>query len=220
MRGSERALSRGILITFEGDDGVGKSTHARHLAEIIEASGRAVLCVREPGNTRIGEKLREVLLDPKNAEMAPACELLIYEAARAQLMHEVLAPALAAGAVVICDRFTDSTVAYQGAGRGLDLDEVCALNRFATDGLEPDLTILLSLPDSQEKTRRIGQRGELDRMERAGEQFHDRVSRSFAELPERSSHRVVEILAAQDEDQTARAILEAVITRFPELAVA
>lgn len=220
MCGRGPALSRGIFITFEGDDGVGKSTHARRLAEVIRGSGREVLCLREPGNTAIGEKLRSVLLDPAHVEMTPACELLIYEAARAQLMQEVLVPALEAGAVVICDRFTDSTVAYQAAGRGLPFDTVHDLNDFATGGIEPDLTILLSLPDAGEKDRRIGARSAKDRMELAGAGFHERVSAAFADLPQRHPQRVVEIMADEEEARTAKRLLEAVIERFPELAVA
>ncbi len=199
---------------------MGKSTHARRLAEVIRGSGREVLCLREPGNTAIGEKLRSVLLDPAHVEMTPACELLVYEAARAQLMQEVLVPALEAGAVVICDRFTDSTVAYQAAGRGLPFDTVHDLNDFATGGIEPDLTILLSLPDAGEKDRRIGARSAKDRMELAGAGFHERVSAAFADLPQRHPQRVVEIMADEEEARTAKRLLEAVIERFPELAVA
>lgn len=208
----------GIFITFEGDDGVGKSTHAARLAEALRALGFDVLCLREPGNTRIGEKLRAVLLDADNAEMADECELLIYEAARAQLVREVLEPALQAGKVVICDRFTDSTCAYQAAGRGLDAGFVEAANRFATAGLQPDLTVLLELPDSAEKARRIEERGQADRMELAGSAFHERVSCAFHELPAAQPERVVRVVAAASEDATAQRVMEAVRGRISAIA--
>lgn len=209
----------GIFITFEGDDGVGKSTHVARLADALRALGFDVLCLREPGNTRIGEKLRAVLLDADNVEMTDECELLIYEAARAQLVREVLVPALQAGKVVICDRFTDSTCAYQAVGRGLDAGFVEAANRFATAGLAPDLTVLLELPDSAEKARRIEERGQADRMELAGSAFHARVSRAFHELPATQPDRVVRVVAAESEDVTAQRVMEAVRERIPAIAV-
>ena len=122
---------RGIFITFEGGEGAGKTTHIRFLSETLRAHGREVLCLREPGGTEVGEQLRAVVLDPANGGMSDEAELLIYEAARAQLMAQVIAPALARGAVVLCDRFTDSTVAYQAYGRGLPRMFVDRVNEFA-----------------------------------------------------------------------------------------
>ncbi len=207
----------GIFITFEGDDGVGKSTHVGILADSLRSMGFDVLCLREPGNTRIGEALRALLLDAANTEMADECELLIYEAARAQMVREVLLPALDAGKVVICDRFTDSTCAYQAAGRGLDAGFVDAVNAFATDGLRPDLTVLMELPDGAERARRIQERGEADRLELAGEGFHERVSRAFRSLPDAHPERVVRIATADDAEATAQRVLDAVCARIPEI---
>lgn len=205
---------KGFFITFEGDDGVGKSTHVRRLADALASEGWDVLCLREPGNTPIGEKLRDVLLDSANAEMTPETELLIYEAARAQMVRDVLIPALDSGKVVICDRFTDSTVAYQAEGRGLNLGFVRAANEFATSGLEPDLTILMELPDDAEKSRRIEERGAADRLELAGADFHARVSDAFAHMPEIHPQRVVRIVTANDEDDTAMRVMSAVRERM------
>lgn len=136
---------RGIFVTFEGGEGSGKTTQLKLLASRIRASGKEVIETRDPGGTAIGKEMRTLLLHPGPVTIAPATELLLYEASRAQLVREVIAPAQPRGAVILCDRFTDSTLAYQGWGRGLDLDLIQRLNRFSTDGLVPDLTILLDL---------------------------------------------------------------------------
>lgn len=136
------AHAPGIFITFEGGEGAGKSTHIRFLAEALEEHGREVLCLREPGGTAVGEQLRSIVLDPENAALSDEAELLIYEAARAQIVSEVIAPALARGAVVLCDRFYDSTIAYQVFGRGLDRSFVEAANEFACQGVHPDLSLI------------------------------------------------------------------------------
>ncbi len=204
----------GFFITFEGDDGVGKSTHVHLLAETLSNIGFDVLCLREPGNTSIGEKLRDVLLDSGNSEMVPECELLIYEAARSQMVREVLIPALQADKVVICDRFTDSTLAYQAAGRGLSAEFVEAANNFATGGLQPDLTILMELPDTSEKVRRIEKRGASDRLELAGADFHNRVSNAFANMPGAHMQRIVRVVTEDDEEETAKRVIELVCARM------
>lgn len=192
---SESTAQRGVFITFEGGDGAGKTTHIRFLAEALRARGREVLCLREPGGTDIGENLRSIVLDPKNEAMVPECELLIYEAARAQIVAQVIAPALERGAVVLCDRFYDSTVAYQAYGRGLSADFVARANEFAVQGVHPDRTILMVCgAGTRQSLQRATRTGEADRLERAGEEFHDRVNEAFlalaAENPERI--RVVE----------------------------
>lgn len=136
---------RGLFVTFEGGEGSGKTTQLKLLANRIRASGQEVIESHDPGGTGIGKEIRTLLLDPGPAPISAATELLLYEASRAQLVRELIAPALARGTIVLCDRFTDSTVAYQGCGRGIDRDLIRQLNRFATDGLVPDLTILLDL---------------------------------------------------------------------------
>lgn len=208
----------GILITFEGDDGVGKSTHIALLAERLLSCGLDVICLREPGGTKIGEDLRNIVLDASNEGMSPECELLIYEAARAQLVHEVITPALSAGKVVLCDRFTDSTIAYQACGRGLSKPFVEEANSFATGGLVPDMTILLYVSNESELGQRMDERASFDRIELADTQFHSNVSRAFRELPEVYPDRIVAIESSGEVNRTSSAIAEAVFSRFPELS--
>ena len=135
-----------LFITLEGIDGCGKTTQAALLADALSHAGVDVLSLREPGGVAISEKIRAILLDPANAEMGDTCELLLYEAARAQLVHQVIAPALAAGRTVVCDRFYDSTTAYQAYAAGLDPARVGAANELAVDGCHPDLTLVFELP--------------------------------------------------------------------------
>ena len=141
-------MARGMFITLEGADGCGKSTQAALLAQTLEAAGREVVRLREPGGTPISEKVRALLLDPANAEMVPECELLLYEASRAQLTRQVIEPALARGAVVLCDRYYDSTYAYQAGGRGLDDALVRRANELGGCGCAPDRTLVLDLEPS------------------------------------------------------------------------
>ena len=136
---------KGIFITFEGIDGCGKSTQTALCREWLESLGKTVLLVREPGGTKIGEKIRSLLLDKDNGAMAPMTELFLFEAARAQIVEETIKPALEEGKVVICDRFFDSSVAYQGCARGLGADMVSRLNMYATGGLAPDITFFLDI---------------------------------------------------------------------------
>ncbi len=207
----------GTLITFEGGDGAGKSTHIRFLAEILEDLGFDVVQIREPGGTPIGEKLREVLLDKTNAGLSNRAELLVYEASRAQLIDDVIIPALDRGAVVLCDRFTDSTVAYQGYGRGLDIDFIRRANDFATDGITPDVTIVLTCADRAEKRDRVDRRESMDRLELAGDDFHTRVIDSFPELAAKSEGRMHLIDTGGRHSETAIAIFKALAPVFPQL---
>lgn len=207
----------GVFITFEGGDGAGKSTHIKFLARVLEGAGCEVVRVREPGGTSIGEQLRAVVLDPANGEMAPETELLIYEAARAQIVTQVIEPALARGAVVLCDRFTDSTTAYQGYGRGLSLDFISQANAFAAKGLVPDKTIVMRCADAAEKRGRVASREDVDRLERAGNRFHERVNGAFDDLAREEDGRigVVETMGAHSD--TARAIFAELGDLFPWL---
>lgn len=170
--------SRGLFITVEGIDGCGKSTQARLIAAALEAAGHDVLRLREPGGVKISEQIREILLDPANAEMGDACELLLYEAARAQLVHQVIRPALAAGKTVVCDRFYDSTTAYQAFADGLDRNMVSQANELAVDGCRPDLTLVFDLPVEDALRRRSGREAE-DRLELKGLEFQERVAAGF-----------------------------------------
>lgn len=177
---------RGRFITFEGGEGCGKSTQIRLLADRLRASGKDILLAREPGGTPLAERIRslvrEELDDPPNAR----AETLLFLASRAQLVESVLRPALASGKWVLCDRFADSTFAYQGYGRGFDLAELKRLNGFATDGLVPDRTVLLTVsPDVAARRMRMREAAthtSADRMERAGEDFHKRLNEGFLSL--------------------------------------
>lgn len=170
--------SRGLFITVEGIDGCGKSTQARLIAAALEAAGHDVLRLREPGGVKISEQIRAILLDPANGEMGDVCELLLYEAARAQLVHQVIRPALAAGKTVVCDRFYDSTTAYQAFADGLDRNMVSQANELAVDGCRPDLTLVFDLPVEDALRRRSG-RGAEDRLELKGMEFQERVAAGF-----------------------------------------
>lgn len=170
--------SRGLFITVEGIDGCGKSTQARLIAAALEAAGHDVLRLREPGGAKISEQIRAILLDPANAEMGDVCELLLYEAARAQLVHQVVRPALAAGKTVVCDRFYDSTTAYQAFADGLDRNMVSQANELAVDGCRPDLTLVFDLPVEDALRRRSGREAE-DRLELKGLEFQERVAAGF-----------------------------------------
>ncbi len=206
---------RGVFVTFEGGEGAGKTTHIRFLAEALEAHGSEVVCLREPGGTQIGEKLRSIVLDPANARMSDECELLIYEAARAQIVSEVIAPALDRGAVVLCDRFTDSTFAYQVRGRGLDEASVMRANEFACQGISPDRTVLLVAPSAAAGLVRATKNDGADRLEMAGQDFHVRVNAAFAELARRFPGRIRTVHSQERKSQTSRKIFEELADLFP-----
>ncbi|WP_302962667.1 dTMP kinase [uncultured Adlercreutzia sp.] len=210
---------RGLFITFEGGDGAGKSTQIRFLARFLEERGCEVLRLREPGGTAVGESLRRVVLDPAHGAMSDRAELLIYEAARAQIVDEVIKPALGRGAVVLCDRFYDSTVAYQGAGRGLDGFFIEAANRFACDGLAPDATVLLVASEEVVRSR-MGRREGADRLERAGDAFHRRVADGFEELAAADPARVHRVESQLHRADTFRAVLAALDDVLPGAAEA
>lgn len=170
-------MSRGRFLVLEGGEGVGKTTQWRRLADALRERGHDVLAVREPGGTPAGDVIRTLLLDPASS-LAPPAEALLFAASRAQLIAEVVAPALAAGRTVLVDRFLLSTYAYQGAGRGLSIDGLRQVNAVATAGVVPDLTLLLTLPLG-EALARAGARGDRDRMEREDLAFHERVDAAF-----------------------------------------
>lgn len=198
---SEReAPARGLFIAFEGGEATGKSTQARLLAEQLDA-----VLTREPGGTTLGEAIRQWLLDPAQTAMADRAEALLFAAARAQHVAEVIRPALAAGRHVVTDRFAGSSLAYQAFGRGLPFDEVRALSQFAIDGLWPDLTLWLVVPEEVAASRL----GELDRMEVVGEEFHRRVADGFARLAA-VEPGWVRIDATGDVDTVARRVREVV----------
>ena len=177
------------FITLEGVDGAGKSTQARLLARALELAGYQVVSLREPGGTAISEKIRALLLDPANTAMGDTCELLLYEAARAQLVHEVIAPALAAGKVVLCDRFCDSTTCYQAFADGLDRQMVRDANNLAVAGTHPALTLVYRITPEQAALR-MAARGAADRMEAKGMAFQERVCQGFCAIAAEEPDRV------------------------------
>jgi len=189
MRPADSPTVRGLFFSFEGIDGSGKSTQARMLAVALEAAGERVVAVREPGGTTLGEKVRAVLLDP-TSEIVPRAELLLFAAARAQLVDTVITPSLLSGNHVIADRYVDSTTAYQGAGRGLGTGEALdGIQVFATDRRMPDRTYLISLPIAI-AARRLSLRA-VDRMEQPDDDFRERVSDAYDRLSTENLDRVV-----------------------------
>ncbi len=207
-----RYMKKGVYILLEGHDRSGKSTQAALLKEWFEGEhGREVLVTREPGGTVVAERVREILLDPAS-EIAPLTELFLYETSRAQHTIEKILPALKAGKVIISDRYTMSTVAYQGYGRGLDLKTVNALNRIATLGLRPDLTIVFDMPD-RIFARRGALRGGRDRMERAPDAFRRRVNRAYRLLARKPG--VTRVNAALPIDKV-QAVIRARVARLLE----
>ena len=177
------------FITLECVDGAGKSTQARLLARALDLAGYQVVTLREPGGTAISEKIRALLLDPANTAMGDTCELLLYEAARAQLVHEVIAPALAAGKVVLCDRFYDSTTCYQAFADGLDRQMVRDANNLAVAGTHPALTLVYHITPEQAALR-MAARGAADRMEAKGMAFQERVYQGFCAIAAEEPARV------------------------------
>lgn len=213
---------RGLFITFEGGEGGGKSTQFAILEKKLRALGHTVRTIREPGGTPIGEEIRHTLKhSPANAAMTPEAELLLFNASRAQLAREVIQPALSAGEIVLCDRFYDSTVAYQGYGRGLDLKTIETIVGFAVGGLRPDVTLLLALPVSVSETRRAArassQTPQRDRMEEADRAFFERVEQGYAAIAKNEPGRVKVIDATQPIEAVAGAIWQ-IIARLPGIA--
>lgn len=204
-----------LFVTFEGPEGAGKSTQIRRLASELEARGYSVVATREPGGTAIGEAIRQILLAPEYSAMLPETEALLNTAARAQHVAEVIRPALAAGKIVLCDRYVDSTLVYQGAGRGLPTNELLALQHFATRGLWPDLTLLLDLPVEVGQARRRASGEPLSRFDADTLGFHERVRRGFLALARDDPARWRIIDATQSEEAVAREVLAAVLERLP-----
>jgi dTMP kinase len=174
-----------LFLTFEGLDFSGKSTQVRRLADRLRSAGADVLVLREPGGTPVGEAIRSILLDRSNVALTASAELFLFSASRSQLVEQVIRPALAAGTVVVCDRFVDSTTAYQGGGRGIDRAIIDAVNRGATGGLTPHVTFFLDLPDAERHRRQVAAGVEGDRMESNTAEFYARVRKAFLDLAAR-----------------------------------
>ncbi|MBU0467816.1 MAG: dTMP kinase [Candidatus Omnitrophica bacterium] len=178
---------KGKFITFEGSEGSGKSTQIELTCKHLKANKKQILFVREPGGVKISEKIRDILLDVKNTNMSDECETLLYMAARAQLVKEVILPALRQGKIVLCDRFLDSTIAYQGYGNGVDVDKIKKIGDFATNSIKPDLTIIFDIDTAKglSRTSRI-----KDRIEQRTIAYHKRVRKGYLELAKKESKRI------------------------------
>ena len=199
---------RGKFITFEGPEGAGKTTQAKRLIVALQEHGNQVLYTREPGGTPTGEAIREILQYNKAGEpIEPETEVLLFAASRAQLVRKVILPALEQGIYVVCDRFADSTTAYQGYGRGFSVEQMITINQFAIDGAIPDVTILLDLEiakgfDRLSRRHRDG-RGQLDRIENEERAFHERVRQGYLEMAQKWPERFVVVNATGDEETVA-----------------
>lgn len=205
---------KGVFITFEGLDGCGKSTQMELLADALRERGYVVMVTREPGGTQLGEAIRDVLLDPRYHGMSARAEALLYAAARAHLVQEVVRPALADGRVVLCDRYLDSSLAYQGYGRDLGIDDIITLNVWATECLLPDLTLFLDLDDSVRSGRLAAV---ADRLEAEDDDFHSRVAEGYRGLVTVYPHRIRRVDASGSEAQVferVRAVVEEELQLF------
>lgn len=205
-----RSIKRvqGKFITFEGSEGCGKSTQSKLLYNYLKRKGYPVVYLREPGTTKIGEKIRRILLDPQNQQMSAVCEMLLYMAARAQIVDQIIKPALKNGKMVICDRFLDSTIAYQGYGLGLDIKSIRYIGSLVTSGIKPDLTIFLDLPARGGLTQcgRV-----LDRIEKRSLKYFLRVRRGYLQLARLEPQRIKIIKLDDDKDKTQEKIRKLVL---------
>jgi len=195
---------KGKFITFEGSEGSGKSTHAKLLKAYLRKKGFAVELIREPGGTKISEKIRQVILDPKYNSMTDICETLLYMAARVQIVKEVIKPALKKGKIVICDRFLDSTIVYQGYGGGINLDLIKKLGKLATLGIKPDLTFLLDI-ETREGLRRAGKI--KDRIELKSLDYHRRVRKGYLTLSKKEPSRIKIVSVEKNNKQENQEII-------------
>ena len=201
-----------MFITLEGPEGSGKTSHIPYLVEYLREKGYVVFPTREPGGTSISEQIRDILHDLKNAEMHPRTETLLYQAARAQIVEQVIKPRLDAGEIVISDRYYDSTIAYQGYGHQQDLEQVRALVKYATGGLTPDLTIFLDLDIEVGLKRKIQNEAEWNRMDAYTVEFHQRVRRGYLEMVKQEPKRWVVVNSEQKWDDVQTELKKIIIT--------
>ena len=201
---------KGKFITFEGAEGSGKSTQSRMAADYLQAQGKKVLFIREPGGVKISEAIRRILLDVESEGMTKECETLLYMAARSQLVAEVIAPALKKGTIVLCDRFLDSTVVYQGYGCGVDIKFIKQVGKFATQGIAPDLTFLFDI----ETKKGLSRKGAVkDRIEQRSLQYHNRVRQGYLKLAHQEPRRIKKIVV----DREREAIFQVVKKHIDQL---
>jgi len=200
---------KGKLITFEGSEGCGKSTQSQMLLRFLKRKGYKVEFLREPGSTKVSEKIRDILLDANNDSMSPVAEMLLYMACRAQIVDEKIKPALKAGKIVICDRYLDSTLAYQGFGLGMDIKLIEEIGKFATGGINPGLTILLDIPVKKGLSYRILNQ---DRIEQRSFNYHNRVRRGYFKLAALYPQRIKIVKVQPEKNRTQDKIREIVVS--------
>lgn len=203
-----------MFITLEGPEGSGKTSQIGPLAKVIEQAGYDVILTREPGGTEIGDQVRQVIMDLKNTEMYPATEILLFQASRAQLVNQVIRPSLTAGKVILCDRYTDSTLAYQGYGHQTDLDELTRIVNFATGGLKPDLTILMDIDIEEGLKRRSGDGESWNRMDAYEIAFHKRVRAGYHQLAAEEPERWIIIDCSRGLEEIQAELAEKVLARI------
>lgn len=200
-------MHNGLFITFEGNDGSGKTTISKKVYDTLLEKGYSVIYTREPGGIEIAEKIRTIILDPSHTAMDARCEALLYAASRRQHLTEKILPALAQGKIVLCDRFVDSSLAYQGVGRGIGINEVLQINEFAIEHHMPDATIFLSV-SLETGMQRINARGNLDRMDKEAADFHQRVASGYEQVRKMFADRMYEIDAEADMETVYQATLK------------
>lgn len=212
----------GIFLTIEGVEGSGKTTQVARLGQLVRSTGQTVVVTKEPGGTTLGERVRAILLDPQEEGMDPVAELFLYAAARRQHVTELIRPSIERGAIVVCDRFTDATLAYQGFGRLLDLGKLRQLNQWATEGIKPDLTVILDLPEStgldraKDRNATEGLHRE-SRFEGEDLRFHRRVREGYLTLAGEDESRYAVVDASGSLDEVFRRLVETLVERLPRL---
>lgn len=200
-------MHKGLFITFEGNDGSGKTTISKKVYEALLKKGYPVIYTREPGGIEIAEKIRTIILDPQHTSMDARCEALLYAASRRQHLVEKILPALKQGKIVLCDRFVDSSLAYQGVGRGIGIDEVLKINEFAIENHMPDATVFLRV-SLETGLKRVNARGNLDRMDREANDFHQRVADGYDTVRKMFHERMFEIDAERDMETVFQSTLK------------
>ena len=200
-------MQKGLFITFEGADGCGKTTQLKLLKDYLTAKGYAVILTREPGGKGLGEKIREILLN-YDGKVADRCESFLFLADRAQNIETIVKPAIESGKIVLCDRHTDSSVAYQGYGRGLDIEQIKMLNNLATGGKQPDLTLVFDV-DIETSMQRVG--NEKDRMESSGKEFFNRVRNGYLEMAKQEPERLKILDSTKSIDKVHKRVIEIIL---------
>jgi dTMP kinase len=203
-----------MFITLEGPEGSGKTSQLPELAEFLHAAGHDVVVTREPGGTPVGDQIREILMNLQNVSIIPRTEILLFLAARAQHVEELIRPALAAGKIVLCDRYGDSTLAYQGFGHKTDLETLQTLLNFSTAGLKPDLTLLVDVPVELGIARKQANSSEWNRLDAYALAFHERVRQGYFALAEAEPERWLIIDATEDKDSVQEALRSAILSRL------